>query len=43
MHLPKMLTKRRAIQATRKVDDAYLLSLLLPPDLPQSHSGTENS
>lgn len=27
-HLPKMLKKRRAIQATRKVDDAYLLSIL---------------
>src|SRR5512143_3883264 len=35
IHLPKMLNKRRAIQAARGVDDAYLLSLLLPPDLPQ--------
>ena len=40
--LPKMLRKRRAVQAAR-VDDAYLLSLLLPPDLPQRHGGTENS
>ncbi len=37
LHLPQLLRKRRAIQATRKVDDAYLLSLLLPPDLPQRH------
>jgi GT2 family glycosyltransferase len=43
LHLPKMLNKRRTIQATRKVDDAYLLSLLFPPDLPQRHRGTENS
>ena len=28
IHLPKMLNKRRAIQAARKVDDAYLLSIL---------------
>ncbi len=31
-HLPKMLKKRRAIQATRRVDDAYLLSILKPLD-----------
>ncbi len=37
LHLPQLLRKRRAIQAIRKVDDAYLLSLLLPPDLPQRH------
>ncbi|CAG0929291.1 Poly-beta-1,6-N-acetyl-D-glucosamine synthase [Thermoflexales bacterium] len=43
LHLPKMLNKRRTIQATRKVDDAYLLSLLFPPDLPQRHRGTEDS
>ena len=43
IRLPKMLKKRRAIQAARKVEDAYLLSLLLPPDLPQRHGGTENS
>jgi GT2 family glycosyltransferase len=42
IHLPKMIKKRRTIQATRKVDDAYLLSLLLPPDQPQSHRATEN-
>ncbi len=28
IHLPKMLNKRRTIQAARKVDDAYLLSVL---------------
>ncbi len=28
LHLPKMLNKRRRIQSTRKVDDAYLLSIL---------------
>ena len=28
IHLPKMLNKRRLIQAARKVDDAYLLSIL---------------
>jgi GT2 family glycosyltransferase len=28
LHLPKLLRKRRRIQATRKVDDAYLLSIL---------------
>ncbi len=28
LHLPQMLKKRRLIQATRKVDDAYLLSIL---------------
>jgi hypothetical protein len=28
VHLPQMLKKRRLIQATRKVDDAYLLSIL---------------
>jgi GT2 family glycosyltransferase len=27
-HLPRMLTKRHAIQAMRQVDDAYLLSIL---------------
>jgi hypothetical protein len=27
-HLPQLLRKRRLIQATRKVDDAYLLSIL---------------
>jgi GT2 family glycosyltransferase len=27
-HLPQLLKKRRLIQATRKVDDAYLLSIL---------------
>jgi GT2 family glycosyltransferase len=43
LHLPQLLKKRRLIQATRKVDDAYLLSLLLPPDLPQRHGDTENS
>lgn len=43
LHLPKLLKKRRLIQATRKVDDAYLLSLLLPPDLPRRHRGMENS
>jgi len=29
--LPKMLKKRRAVQAMRKVDDAYLLSVLQSP------------
>ena len=29
--LPKMLKKRRAVQASRVVDDAYLLSILRPP------------
>jgi hypothetical protein len=43
IQVPKMLKKRRAIQAARKVDDAYLLSLLLPPDLSQRHRGTGNS
>jgi GT2 family glycosyltransferase len=28
LHLPRLLRKRRVIQATRKVDDAYLLSIL---------------
>jgi len=28
LHLPQLLKKRRFIQATRKVDDAYLLSIL---------------
>jgi GT2 family glycosyltransferase len=28
LHLPQLLRKRRRIQATRKVDDAYLLSIL---------------
>jgi GT2 family glycosyltransferase len=28
LHLPQLLRKRRHIQATRKVDDAYLLSIL---------------
>jgi GT2 family glycosyltransferase len=28
LHLPQLLKKRRIIQATRKVDDAYLLSIL---------------
>jgi GT2 family glycosyltransferase len=32
LHLPILLRKRRRIQAIRKVDDAYLLSLLIPPD-----------
>jgi hypothetical protein len=32
IHLPNMLNKRRAIQAARKVDDAYLLSILKPLD-----------
>jgi GT2 family glycosyltransferase len=31
IHLPKMLNKRRAIQSTRRVDDAYLLSILKKP------------
>ncbi len=30
--LPKMLKKRRLIQATRQVDDAYLLSILQSPN-----------
>jgi GT2 family glycosyltransferase len=42
LHLPQLLRKRRRIQATRKVDDAYLLSLLLPADLPQRHGDAEN-
>jgi GT2 family glycosyltransferase len=32
LHLPQLLRKRRRIQATRKVDDAYLLSILRPWD-----------
>jgi GT2 family glycosyltransferase len=32
LHLPQLLRKRRRIQATRKVDDAYLLSVLKPLD-----------
>ncbi len=32
IHAPKLLKKRRAIQAARRVDDAYLLSILRPPD-----------
>jgi GT2 family glycosyltransferase len=43
MQLPNLLSKRRAIQAARRVDDAYLLSLLLPPDQPQSHRVTEKT
>lgn len=31
--LPKMLRKRRAVQATRRVSDEYLLSILTPIDL----------
>ncbi len=31
-HLPQLLHKRRLIQAQRKVDDAYLLSILKPLD-----------
>jgi GT2 family glycosyltransferase len=42
LHLPQLLRKRRFIQAARKVDDDYLLSLLLPPDLPQRHRDAEN-
>jgi GT2 family glycosyltransferase len=30
LHLPQLLRKRRRIQATRQVDDAYLLSILKP-------------
>ena len=32
LHLPQLLRKRRRIQAMRQVNDAYLLSILLPPD-----------
>jgi GT2 family glycosyltransferase len=32
LHLPQLLRKRRRIQATRQVDDAYLLSVLKPLD-----------
>jgi len=32
LHLPKLLKERRRIQAARKVDDAYLLSILKPLD-----------
>ena len=32
LHLPQLLRKRRRIQATRIVDDAYLLSILKPLD-----------
>jgi GT2 family glycosyltransferase len=32
LHLPQLLRKRRIIQAARKVDDAYLLSILKPLD-----------
>jgi len=32
LHLPQLLRKRRRIQAARKVDDAYLLSILKPLD-----------
>ena len=28
LHLPQLLRKRRRIQAARKVDDTYLLSIL---------------
>jgi GT2 family glycosyltransferase len=31
LHLPQLLKKRRLIQATRRVDDAYLLSILTKP------------
>jgi GT2 family glycosyltransferase len=31
VHLPHMLNKRRAVQTMRKVDDAYLLSILKRP------------
>ena len=34
IHLPGMLRKRRAVQAMRKVDDAYLLSILRKPPGP---------
>ena len=32
LHLPQLLRKRRLIQAARKVDDVYLLSILKPLD-----------
>jgi GT2 family glycosyltransferase len=34
IHLPRMLNKRRTVQAMRKVDDAYLLSILRKPPEP---------